>query len=333
MDKEKLQQQIAEIVHSYLKNRNHLVLSIGILNNDEKATFLYTGSKVNINEDHIPFIYEIGSITKVFTTTLLGEMVQENLLSGNDSISQYFPQLPTDHPVTLKHLANHTSGLPSIGVGKSVANLFSPKTYRDPYCLFSLNEVIQYFNKHVKKPKMKFRYSNAGMGTLGNILGTRLHTDYEQAIKNRIVERLGMKDTFIMIPPEKENRLLKGFDVKGKEQLPLEMKEFMGAGALRSTADDILDFVKAHMDTENQAYQLTQQPSVNIAKNTSVGLGWILENETIWHNGSTQGFSSFLGFDKNRQIGVVVLSNYRSRLFASNPNQIGTDILQLLRTI
>ena len=333
MDKDKLQQEISKIVHSYFKNRNHLVLSIGVLNKDETATFLYAGSDVSPEEENKPFIYEIGSISKVFTTTLLGEMIQDGILSENDSIGQYIPKLSDKHPVTLKHLANHTSGLPALGLRKSIANLFSSKTPRDPYCLFSLNEVIQYFDKHPKEPKLKYRYSNAGMGTLGNILATRLNTDYEQAIKKRVSERLGMKDTFITVPFEKQNRLLKGYDVKGKEQPPLVMNEFMGAGAVRSTVNDMLLFLKAHMNSETKAYQLTHQPSVEIAKNTSVGLGWILEDETIWHNGSTQGFSSFLGFEKKRHIGVVILSNYRSRLFTSNPDQIGTDILQLLRTI
>jgi len=333
LDKDKLQQEISKIVHSYFKNRNHLVLSIGVLNKDETASFLYAGSDVSPEEENKPFIYEIGSISKLFTTTLLGEMIQDRILSENDSIGQYIPKLSDKHPVTLKHLANHTSGLPALGLRKSIANLFSSKTPRDPYCLFSLNEVIQYFDKHPKEPKLKFRYSNAGMGTLGNILATRLNTDYEQAIKKRVSERLGMKDTFITVPFEKQNRLLKGHDVKGKEQPPLVMNEFMGAGAVRSTLNDMLLFLKAHMNSESKAYQLTHQPSLEIVKNTSVGLGWILEDETIWHNGSTQGFSSFLGFEKKRHIGVVILSNYRSRLFASNPDQIGTDILQLLRTI
>ena len=157
LDKNKLQQEISKIVHSYFKNRNHLVLSIGVLNKDETATFLYAGSEVSPGEENKPFIYEIGSISKVFTTTLLGEMIQDGILSENDSIGQYIPKLSDKHPVTLKHLANHTSGLPALGLRKSVANLFSSKTPRDPYCLFSLNEVIQYFDKHPKEPKLKSR--------------------------------------------------------------------------------------------------------------------------------------------------------------------------------
>jgi beta-lactamase class C len=333
LNKDKFQKKISKIVHSYVKNRNHLVLSIGVLNKGETATFLYAGSDVSPVAENKPFIYEIGSISKVFTTTLLGEMIQDGILSENDSIGQYIPQLSDEHPITLKHLANHTSGLPTISLKKSISNLFSSKTPLDPYCFFSENEVIQYFAEHPKEPKLKYHYSNEGMGTLGNILATILNTDYEQAIKKRVTERLGMKDTFITAPIEKQNRLLKGHDVKGKEQPPLVMNGFKGAGAIRSTVNDMLLFLEAHMNSKTMAYQLTQQPLVKIAKNASVGLGWILEDETIWHNGSTQGFSSHLEFEKKRHIGVSILSNYRSPLFNSNPSLMGKEILQLLRTI
>lgn len=105
MDKDKLQQEISKIVHSYFKNRNHLALSIGVLNKDEIATFLYASSDVRPDEENKPFTYEIGSISKVFTTTLLGEMIQDGILSENDSIGNYIPKLSNKHPVTLKHLA------------------------------------------------------------------------------------------------------------------------------------------------------------------------------------------------------------------------------------
>ncbi|WP_185830570.1 serine hydrolase domain-containing protein [Siminovitchia terrae] len=332
MDSDTLQQEIFRIVQPYVKLRKYLLLSIGIVYKNQSTTLLYTGSDTSFKEEDKPFIYEIGSISKVFTTTVLGEMIQKDLLSKGDSIGRYIPKLSDNHPVTLSHLANHTSGIPGIGLWKSITNLFDSKTPRDPYCLFSLGEVIDYFYKHRKEPKLKFRYSNAGMGLLGHILAMKLNTDYETAIKKIITDPLHMEDTFILVPSEKKQRVLQGHDVKGREQQPLHMSDFMGAGALRSTVDDMLKFMKAHISSENKGYQLTQKATLKIAKNMNVGLGWFLEDEIVWHNGSTQGFSSFLGFDPAQQIGVIVLSNYRSRLFATNPNQIGTDILKLLRT-
>ncbi|WP_042478803.1 serine hydrolase domain-containing protein [Bacillus ndiopicus] len=326
-----LQHEISRIVQPYVKPRKHLLLSIGIMYKNQSATYIYTGSSVSLKKEDKPFIYEIGSISKVFTTTLLGEMIHKGLLSESDSIGRYILKLSDNHPVTLSHLANHTSGLPGIGMWKSIINLFDSRTPRDPYCLFSLSEVIDYFYKHRKEPKLKFRYSNAGMGLLGHILATELNTDYETALKKNIMDPLHLEDTSISVPTEKQYRMLKGHDVKGRKQSPLHMRDFMGAGALRSTVNDMLEFIKAHISSENEGYQLTQKSTMEIAKNINVGLGWFLEDEIIWHNGSTQGFSSFLGFDPAKQIGVVVLSNYRSRLFATNPDQMGTDILKLLR--
>lgn len=333
LDFDQLQQEIYKIVQPYVKARRHLLLSIGVLYKNQSAAFLYTGSDTSFKEDNKPFIYEIGSISKVFTSTLLGEMIQKDLLSKDDSIGRYIPKLSNNHPVTLKHLANHTSGISGLGLWKSIINLFDAKTPRDPYCLFSLGEAIHYYYKHPKEPKLKFRYSNDGMGLLGHILAMKLNTDYETAIKKLIADPLHMEDTFISVPSDKKHRVLQGYDVKGRNQQPLHMNDFMGAGAIRSTVDDMLKFIKAHLSSENKGYQLTQQATMKIAKNMNVGLGWFLEDGIVWHNGSTHGFSSFLGFDPTQQMGVIVLSNYRSRLFAANPDQMGTDILQLLRTI
>ncbi|MED4551841.1 serine hydrolase [Lysinibacillus capsici] len=248
-----------------------------------------------------------------------------------DSIAKYFSEIPDNHPVTLRHLANHTSGLPGIDVLKNIYNLFDSQTPRDPFCPYSLNEAIQYFKTHTQEPKVKFRYSNVGMGLLGYLLANELHTDFETAITRRIVEPLNLTNTFISIPPSKENTVLKGYSVRGHNKPPLEMNEFMAAGAIRSTVDDLLKFLKIHIGNQNSGYLLTHQATHTISKDVSIGLGWVLEDDIIWHNGSTKGFSSYLGFNKKQQTGVVILSNYRSSILATNPLEMGKNILQLLQ--
>ncbi|WP_161808222.1 serine hydrolase [Aneurinibacillus migulanus] len=92
-------------------------------------------------------VYEIGSLTKVFTTSLLSLLVEKGVVYLDDSIGKYEKNLQIEHPVTLKHLSTHTSGLPSISPIKTIMNRFDKKTYRDPYCLFDVQEAITYLSR------------------------------------------------------------------------------------------------------------------------------------------------------------------------------------------
>ncbi|WP_433595315.1 serine hydrolase domain-containing protein [Lysinibacillus xylanilyticus] len=328
MDLHNLKKDIFKIAYPYIKIRPNVALSIGIISQDQEATFTFGGSNFMMEEK--PYIYEVGSISKVFTTSILGEMIQEGQVHVEDSIGKYFSAIPDNHPVTLKRLANHTSGLPGIGVLKNISNLFDAETPRDPFCQYSLNETIHYFKTHTDEPKVKFRYSNVGMGLLGYILANTLHTDYETAIKQRLADPLNMPNTFISIHSDKAEAVLQGYTILGHKKPPLQMNEFMAAGAARSTVNDLLKFMKVHLSDENSGYTLTHQATETFSEHMGIGLGWLLEDNIIWHNGSTKAFSCYLGFDKTKQTGVVVLSNYRSPILATNPGQIGKDILQLL---
>lgn len=116
------------------------------------------------------------------------------------------------------------------------------------------------------------------------------------------------------------------------------MQDFPGAGSLRSTVNDQLTFLSAqlglHPDKERcRLFSTTHQAQLHPAKSMGIGLGWMVEeiDNIIWHNGSTMGFSSFMGFEKDILSGVVVLSNYRSGLLGASPLQIGFAILKHLK--
>lgn len=112
---------------------------------------------------------------------------------------------------------------------------------------------------------------------------------------------------------------------------PLEMNEFPGAGAIRSTVSDLLTFLAAHIHAEEgSVLSLTHEPRVTIGKRLSAGLGWLIEGDIIVHNGATSGFSSYMAFHKKSRSGVVVLSNYRNSLFQDSPDRIGHDLLTLI---
>lgn len=334
-----LDKSTRQMLQQYIDKRKYAVLSIGIINQSKQEIFGFGNSLLEGKVSYKDIVYEIGSLTKVFTTSLLSLLVEKGVVYLDDSIGKYEQTLQIEHPVTLKHLSTHTSGLPSVSLIKTIMNRFDKKTYRDPYCLFDVQEAITYLSRVSPDRVGKvFRYSNEGMGLLGRYLAQKLGTDLEKALLEFICQPLGMQDTAIRLSPDQRNRLVPGYAGKDVNQPELAMKVFEGAGALRSTVTDILQFLSVYMGIcadhpMSKPFQVTQQEHISQGKNFGVGLGWIIDkrNGIIWHNGSTHGYSSFLGCDPCNSIGVVILSNYRPRLMDDTLNRIGYEILTQIR--
>jgi beta-lactamase class C len=326
-----LEQRVRGVAESYVKRRKNALLTVGILHNEEKHIFAYGDHPLRRNIDPGETIYEIGSISKVFTTSILAHLLHAGTMALGHSISRYWPEIGEEHPITIEQLATHTSGLPACNMLRDVRLIFAPKADRDPYCQYTLQELDQRIRAQASHGRSQFRYSNVGMGLLGLLMARHENTTFEGLLGRWITGPLGLSDTSISIPPAYRNRMLPGHSVRKKTVLPLLMNDFQGAGAIRSTAEDMLRFMQAHMQAEDgSALALTQIPRARMNKSVNVGLGWVLHRELILHNGATNGFSSFMAFRQGT--GVVVLSNYRNRLVEDSPDRIGYDLLELLES-
>ena len=264
-------------------------------------------------------VFEIGSVTKVFTAILLADMVERGEVDLNDPISKYLPKsvkTPTrdGKEITLLHLSSHTSGLPRM------PNNFAPKDNQNPYADYSVEQMYTFLSSYTLPRDIgaKAEYSNYGVGLLGHILALRAGTDYETLVRTRICLPLKMNSTRIKFTPDMQARLAKGHNPSLRPVANWDLPTFAGAGALRSTTEDMLKFVAANLGLSNSplltAMQRTHQPQHDMGTpGVEVGLGWIIQkkfdNEIVWHNGGTGGYHSFIGFDKKRRRGVVVLSN------------------------
>jgi CubicO group peptidase (beta-lactamase class C family) len=163
----------------------------------------------------------------------------------------------------------------------------------------------------------KFEYSNYGMGLLGQLLAQKSGTTYESLVRQRICERLGMSDTLITLTAATQKRLAPGH--RGDSQVSnWDLAALAGAGALRSTTNDMLTFLAANMGLQKTplcaAMDLAQTPRrPTDADGMQVGLAWLIltgaKRPICWHNGGTGGYRSFIGFDKAAKLGIVVLSN------------------------
>jgi len=277
-------------------------------------------------------VFEIGSVTKVFTTLLLADMVERGEVTLSDPASKYLPKtvtLPTrsDREITLLDLATHTSALPSM------PDNFSPKDSLNPYADYTVEQMYAALSNCKLKRDIgkKYEYSNLGMGLLGHILALRAGVDYEQLVADRITKPLGMKDTSIALNADMSKRLAFGHDDTLGEVKNWDLPTFAGAGALRSTPADMIKFIEANMGkTESPLLDpMTMQVETRSptgVPNLSIALGWhklkSKNGEIVWHNGQTGGYHSFIGFDKKRNVGVVVLANT-----AADIDDVGLHVL------
>jgi D-alanyl-D-alanine-carboxypeptidase/D-alanyl-D-alanine-endopeptidase len=291
-------------------------------------------------------IFEIGSITKVFTDLLLADAVQRGDLKLDDPVRQLLPTgtpMPKrgDQEITLEELATHTSGLPRIPMNLTGKLVFDPKLQKDPYSQFDETQLYASLEK-LKLPqeaKPKVAYSNLGVGLLGFAFSKKFGKPYEALLKERILLPCSMHDTKIVLKAEEAKRLLPGHDPAGK---PCQNWTFQdttaGAGALRSTAEDMLTFLEYQMGRKqnglSEAMLISQQPLRDAGEGGKIGLGWFsppqkkVAPRVWWHNGGTGGYSSFAAFCRQPAVGVVVLSN---RFVARETDKLGMEIITVLR--
>jgi D-alanyl-D-alanine-carboxypeptidase/D-alanyl-D-alanine-endopeptidase len=262
-------------------------------------------------------IFEIGSITKVFTSLVLADMVSRNEVTLDDPAVKYLPEnvkMPerSGKSITLLDLSTHTSGLPRL---PSNLKLKDP---RNPYADYSVDDLYQFLSGYTlpRDPGSEFEYSNLGGGLLGHLLAYRAGTDYESLIGTRITQPLGMPDTGIALSSSMKQRMATGHNAMLAPVANWDLPTLAGAGALRSSANDMLTFLEAFIGYKESPLAPAMKAMLEVRRplgQTKIGLGWLIYStdgrEIAWHNGGAGGFRSFAGYDPKERIGVVVLSN------------------------
>jgi serine-type D-Ala-D-Ala carboxypeptidase/endopeptidase len=264
-------------------------------------------------------VFEIGSMTKVFTSLLLAEMVQRGEVALTDPVAKYLPagvKMPErgGKQITLVDLSTHTSGLPRL------PDNLKPKDPNNPYGDYSVEQLYQFLSSYqlTRDIGSKYEYSNLGGGLLGHVLALRAGMSYEQLVQTRILGPLAMKSTAITLSPDMKTRLAVGHDQSLNSTANWDLPTLAGAGALRSTANDMLDFLAANLGYTKTTLASAMAAQLAIRRPTGspgleIALGWHVlashGHEIVWHNGGTGGYRSYMAYDLKRRIGVVVLSN------------------------
>lgn len=280
-------------------------------------------------------VFEVGSITKVFTALLLSEMAQNGEVALDDPVAKYLPpdvHLPALHgrAITLADLATHTSGLPL-----RATNLAS-KNPDDPYAGYTVELLDRFVASFVPEHEAgtHYEYSNVGYGLLAQALSRRAGKGLAKLIRTRITAPLEMGNTGLALTPEIEGRLATGYSDDLKPAARWDFGALAGAGALHSTADDLLNLLEAFLCERKTplgpamaAMLKTRRPG-GMQPANEIALAWNVFSdegrEIAWKNGSVGGYRAFLGYDAKAHRGVVALTNAQTALGADD---IGLHLL------
>ena len=281
---------------------------------DNGETVIHGFGHVSSSTTDVPdgdTIFEIGSITKVFTAVLAQVLVDAETLNWDDPISKHLTEIEFASPdvaaITLKELATHTSGLPRL------ANNMQPEDALDPYADYdqtALHEFLGGFQPQVltKQPA----YSNLGMGLLGHILGKAVDMSYPDALRHFVLEPLALSSTSATYEGLITANIATGSS-NGADMPRWTFDVIAGAGAILSNAEDLLRFI-AHACTVNPKNEVQSLQKTLMVDEGQHPLAWQVlttsNNEQIfWHNGGTGGYATVMAVDPVNNKGWVLLTS------------------------
>ena len=275
------------------------------------------GDAAPLNADTV---FESGSMTKVFTSVILADMVRTGEVTLDDPVQALLPasvKIPDRNGarILLKDLATHTSALPRL------PNNMRPQDPTNPDADYTVDQMYAFLSGYTLTRDIgaQYEYSNLAVGLLGHALAVRAGADYETLVRQRITGPLRMSSTSIRLTPELQARLAKPYAATLEPSANWDLPTLAGAGALRSTANDMMTFLAAAMGLQQTPLKPAFDTTVTALRRPaggamSVALGWHVRaqpggGEVIWHNGGTGGYRSFMGYNPATKVGVVVLTN------------------------
>jgi serine-type D-Ala-D-Ala carboxypeptidase/endopeptidase len=323
-----------------LASSTHVGFTIGVVDHGERLVFSYGVAK----DDSI---FEIGSMTKTFTGLLLSQMVEQGKVKFDEPVRELLPEgtvaRPAGDEITLLDLATQHSGLPRL------PDNLKPADNQNPYADYTAADMYAYLKKQgaAKPAKTDFLYSNFGFGLLGQALSDRAGTSYSQLLHDEITGPLGMIDTVITLTPDQQARFISGYDGRHRPARAWDFAAIAGAGAIRSTASDMLTCLEANLHpdklpasaattadgkTLSAAIRQSHELRADAMAGMRIALAWLYETDTgnYWHNGATGAFNSFGLFNPQADYAVIVLVNTSVGKNGSIADDIGRHIAQRL---
>ncbi|MGC3980881.1 MAG: serine hydrolase domain-containing protein [Steroidobacteraceae bacterium] len=321
-----------------LSSENAGGVVIGVVHHGVRRVFAYGTAKTDS-------IFEIGSITKTFTATALAQMIQQGQVTVTMPVRELLPAGTVARPqgaeITLLDLVTQHSGLPRM------PDNFNPADRDNPYADYRAAELYQFIGKYGvgKSADTGFLYSNLGFGLLGQALANRAGTDYPTLLQQKVTGPLGMKDTVIKLSAKQQSRFIEGHLANHRPAHAWDLDGMAGAGAIRSTAADMLTYLEAQLHPQGIKSATTKDANArslpaaitqahalqrDAGSNARIAYAWIYNSNTgdYWHNGATGGYSSYAFFNPQQDYAAVVLFNTTPNDRGSFADYLGQHISQ-----
>lgn len=324
--------KITSLVEPYLRHSKVNAVSVGLISGNtqwQKHYGLLDGAGSSAADDKT--IFEIGSISKVFTSLLLADAVVSGRLKLNDPISTVMTELATENPevgrITFRQLSHHVSGLPA-----TPSNL-KPADPTNPFAGYDREQLNQYLltAKPARKPDADYEYSNLAVGLLGDLLARQAGISFDALLRQKITEPLRMTDTGIQLSDDRIARIAPPHNAALLADRRWDFGALAGCGGIYSTVDDMLLFAKACLQPPKtslgKAIELAwKQHRPAQGTQRAMGLGWMIagDGSTRWHNGQTGGYQSMLLISRSLNSATILLCNTAG----SETDALGEQIFQ-----
>jgi serine-type D-Ala-D-Ala carboxypeptidase/endopeptidase len=334
-DEPSLRKRTDQLVQPYLDNGVFVGMSIGVSDRGQQQTFGY--GRLSRDDPRVPdgdTIYEFGSASKVLTGLLLADAVVQGRVRLDQPAGELLPagvKMPGHgkRAITLQDLSTHMSGLPRLPDNLKLTNL------SNPYADYKVDNLYSFLNgyKLTRSPGEKSEYSNLGQGLLGHLLALQAKSTYGQLLSDRIATPLKMSSTRIKLDERSRAQLAPGHTGDGRPTASWDLPVLAGAGAIRSTVNDLLRFADANLsapkdklgDAIELAWTIHQQPLPT--GGSAMGLGWhVTPDGTHWHNGQTGGYHSMILINRETRTSVVLLTNSST----GEVDRLAKDIMKMM---
>jgi CubicO group peptidase (beta-lactamase class C family) len=317
-DQEGLPPEVVETIYKRVAEGVTPSMALALIDSSGVRYFNFGKTAADGNAVDENTIYEIGSISKVFTGILLAQQVLNGALRLDDPINEFLPDsvvvpvLIGSTEITFGNLTDHTSGLPGM------PDNFEPANPNNPYADYTVEQLYEFISTYTPTRAVgtAYEYSNLAQGLLGQLLAKNKNTNYEALMVETIANPLDMNDTRIELTEQMKKHLALGHS-GGQVVENWDIPTLAGAGAIRSSTADMAKFIAANLGYRNtklaKAMELSHKTRHDKAGDMSVAMAWHIKKgahgAVIWHNGGTGGYRTFAGFIKESGKGVVLLTN------------------------
>jgi len=333
LDLEHIKNEITKIIDydTEIDFKNTPGFAVAIIDGDTSMVFGFGSNhpeyETELDEQSI---FEIGSVTKSFTASLVSVLDAEDFLSFDDKVNDHLPSAnknPRLGDVTINDLLTHHSGLPKLP--KYIGS--KQKDPQNPYADYTKTDLLDFYSSFIPDDKREFIYSHVNYGLLEIIIESVTGSDYESAMNSFLLTPLGLNNTYIHKTEDSDSAITYGFDRAGRQTKNWDFASFGASEGLKSNLNDLILFTRAHIGSTGSQLDFilaaNHEPEVQTHYNDKIfaGKGWHIFNQKknfniITHSGKTYGHRAYISFIKETKTAVIILSN----------SSVGTEDLGLL---